>query len=129
VATLPAVEGDAVITAARRRIDAPLILENITYTVCLPGAEMSEAEFLAEVLERADCGLLLDVTNLHANAVNHGLDLSEMLEQLPWERVAQLHFAGGVCENGRVIDTHSEPTPPEVWELLESVVALAPVKG
>ncbi len=113
----------------RQWIDAPLILENITYTVDIPGAEMSEVEFLTEVLERTDCGLLLDVTNLHTNATNHGYDLSAFLENLPWERVVQLHFVGGHQKDGILVDSHSQPTPPEVWSLLDTVIARAPVKG
>ncbi len=111
------------------KIEVPLILENITYMVEIPGAEMNEAQFLAELLERADCGLLLDVTNLYTNAVNHGYDLQAMVEQLPLERVVQLHFAGGFWHDGVLIDNHSHPTAPEVWDLMGEIVAHAPVKG
>ncbi len=117
------------IAEVRQEIEAPLILENITYTVRLPGAEMSEAEFLAEVLERTDCGLLLDVTNLYTNAVNHGYDPRVFLRELPWERVVQLHFTGGHWRNGVLVDSHSQATPPAVWELMEKVLIRAPVKG
>jgi uncharacterized protein (UPF0276 family) len=117
------------VAEARHRIAAPLVLENITYVVNMPGAEMTEVEFLTEVLDRTDCGLLLDVTNLHTNAINHGYDLDDFLEKLPWERVVQLHFVGGHQHNGMLIDSHSQPTPPEVWSLLETVIARAPVKG
>jgi uncharacterized protein len=67
--------------------------------------------------------------NLHANAVNHGLDPGVILNELPWERVVQLHFVGGVWEDGLLVDSHSQPTPAEVWALMETVVARAPVKG
>ncbi len=117
------------IAAVRRRIDVPLILENITYTVALPGAEMDEAEFLSALLGRTGCGLLLDVTNLHTNAVNHGLDPIGILGRLPLDRVVQLHFAGGLWHDGTLVDSHSRPTPPAVWALLEEVLARAPVKG
>jgi uncharacterized protein len=117
------------IDTVRQQIDTPLILENITCPLRLPGDEMSEAEFLSELLERSDCGLLLDVTNLYTNARNHGENLVAALERLPWERVVQLHFVGGVEEDGVWIDSHSQPTPPEVWELMETVAARAPVKG
>lgn len=117
------------IEEVRAEIDAPLILENITYVLDVPGAEMSEAEFLRELVESADCGLLLDVTNLHTNAVNHGYDAEEFLHELPLERVVQLHFVGGHWHEGVLIDSHSERTPTEVWRLLELVLAHAPVKG
>ena len=117
------------IAHVRREIETPLILENITYTVTVPGAEMSEAEFLTEVLDRTDYGLLLDVTNLHTNAVNHGYDGSAFLEKLPLERIVQLHFVGGNWREGVLVDSHSQPTPPEVWKLMDEVMSRAPVKG
>ncbi|ALF52067.1 hypothetical protein ACX27_03095 [Nostoc piscinale CENA21] len=117
------------IAEVRRFVDVPLILENITYMVKLPGAEMTEAQFLAEVVERADCGLLLDVTNLHTNAVNYGYDVHDFLNDLPWERVVQLHFVGGHWHDGVLIDSHSQSTPAEVWQIMAEVVARIPVKG
>lgn len=117
------------IAEVRRRIDVPLIVENITYMVALPGGEMTEAQFLAEVAERADCGLLLDVTNLYTNAVNHGYDVQQFLQQLPLERVVQLHFVGGHWHDGILIDSHSHSTPAEIWQLMDEVVANFPVKG
>jgi len=117
------------IADARKQIDVPLIVENITYVVALPGAEMGEGEFLAELTERAGCGLLLDVTNLHTNAVNHGFDPLDLLDRLPLDRVVQLHFAGGEWHDGRLVDSHARPAPPEVWSLLDEVVARSPVKG
>jgi uncharacterized protein (UPF0276 family) len=117
------------IAEVRRHIDAPLILENITYHLTLPGAEMCEADFLAELAERADCGLLLDITNLHINAVNHGYHIEAFLSRLPIERVVQLHFVGGHWHDNVLIDSHSEPTPAEVWSLMETVMRRAPVKG
>ena len=117
------------IAEVRRAINVPLILENITYMVEMPGAEMDEADFLTELLERTDCGLLLDVTNLYTNAVNHDYNIEEMLAKLPLERVVQLHFAGGYWEDGMLIDSHSHPTPSDVWTLMDEVLARAPVKG
>ena len=114
---------------AQREIGARLILENISYVVEMPGAEMTEADFLAEVLERSDCGLLLDVMNLHANAVNHAYDPLRFLERIPLERVVQLHCVGGHWLDGVLVDSHSEPVSAEVWNLLEASLARAPVKG
>ncbi|MGE0482055.1 MAG: DUF692 family multinuclear iron-containing protein [Phycisphaerae bacterium] len=107
----------------------PLILENITYTVAMPDAEMSEGAFVRTVLEGCGAGLLLDVTNVYANAVNHGRDPLALLDEFPLERVVQLHFVGGYWRDGVFIDGHSAPTPPEVWELLDAVCARAPVRG
>jgi uncharacterized protein (UPF0276 family) len=117
------------IAVVRRLIEVPLLLENITYTVALPGSEMGEADFIAELLEQTDSGLLLDVTNLHTNAVNHGYDPDNFLKRLPLDRVTQLHFAGGHWRQNILVDSHAHPTPPEVWAWIDEVFARAPVKA
>jgi uncharacterized protein (UPF0276 family) len=113
----------------RERIQTPLILENITSPVIVPGAEMDEAEFVKSVLDRTGCGWLCDVTNLYTNAANHGSDLGRLLDRLPWDRVVQLHFAGGHWQDGSLVDSHGYSTPPEVWRVLEEAVSRASVRG
>ena len=113
----------------RQRLKTPLILENITYLARVPGGEMTETEFLRKVVEETGVGLLLDVTNLFTNSTNHGFDAIEFLEQLPSESVVQLHFVGGSWEGDRLLDTHSAPVPPEVWELLDEVLRRFKVRG
>jgi uncharacterized protein (UPF0276 family) len=113
----------------RSQIEVPLILENITAPMIVPGSEMDEVEFLTAILDRTGCGLLCDVTNLYTNAVNHGQDLGNLLERWPWDRVVQLHFAGGHWHDGTLIDSHAYPTPAEVWKVLEAAVARAPLRG
>jgi uncharacterized protein (UPF0276 family) len=117
------------VTAMQRRTDVPLILENISSLIILPGAEMTEPEFLTELTERTGCGLLLDVTNLYANSVNHGGDPVIFLDGLPLERIVQLHFVGGQWQNGVFVDSHAHATPVEVWALMDEVLARAPVKA
>ncbi|MGI8641655.1 MAG: DUF692 domain-containing protein [Pyrinomonadaceae bacterium] len=110
-------------------IKTPLILENITYMVRFPLAEMSEAEFLREVLEETDCGLLLDVTNLYINSVNHGYDWREFIDELPLEKVVQLHFVGSHKHENLLIDAHANKTGDEIWEVFREVCARCEIKG
>lgn len=117
------------IREVRRSIDRPLILENISYVVNLPGAEMKEGEFIREILESTDCGLLLDVTNLYINSLNLGYDAIAVLDELPMERVVQLHFVGGHWHDGVLIDSHSRATPQEIFDLMDAVVERSPLKG
>lgn len=117
------------IAEVQKRIPAPLLLENITWEVEVPGAEMSEGEFIAEVLGRSGCGLLLDVTNLYANATNHGFDPRAWLDRIPPDRTVQLHFVGGHWERGQYVDSHSAPAPEPVWDLMRDILARFPVKG
>jgi hypothetical protein len=90
---------------------------------------MTEGQFLTEITERTGCGLLLDVTNLYTNAANGISDLETCLDQIPWDRVVQLHFVGGEWSGPTLIDSHSAATPPEVWALLERVLNRCAVKG
>ena len=114
---------------AQDRIETPLILENITYTVDLPWHEMEENKFLGELLDRTGCGLLLDVTNLFINSQNHGYDPVEFLKTIPAERIIQLHFVGGMMKDGKWIDNHSQNTQDDIFQLIDSVLQYAPVKG
>lgn len=117
------------IQTAQLAIARPLVLENITYHVHLPFSTLDEAAYLGELLDRTGCGLLLDVTNLHTNSVNHHFDAVEFLHRLPPDKIVQLHFVGGHWRNGTLIDSHSTATAPEVWSLIDEVLKFAPVKG
>ncbi|MBI4853346.1 MAG: DUF692 domain-containing protein [Acidobacteria bacterium] len=117
------------IKEVKQLINSPLILENITYMLKIPGAEMSEAEFISEILEQTDSGMLLDITNLYINSINHKFDIEEFLAQIPLERIVQLHFVGGYFHRGMLIDSHSHPTHKEVWQLMERLSKITKLKA
>jgi uncharacterized protein (UPF0276 family) len=94
-----------------------LVIENASSYVSFANNEMTEQEFVGEVLRRTDCQLLLDVNNVHVSSVNHGFDARAYIDALPAERVVQIHLAGHSVEDGFLIDTHDAPICPEVWEL------------
>ncbi len=106
---------------ARAALPVPLALENIATLVEWPSPELDEASLLAELLERTDTRLLLDLANLHANARNHGWEPLGWLERLPLERLAYVHMAGGVERGGRYHDTHAHPLPREPLDLLAAL--------
>jgi uncharacterized protein (UPF0276 family) len=117
------------VRAAKAALPVPLALENIATLFEWPDPEMTEADFLAEVLERADALLLLDVANLHANARNHGLDPRAYLDRLPLERIAYVHVAGGIEQRGLYHDTHAHEVPAGVRELLIELCARTDIPG
>lgn len=106
-----------------------MLVENIAYYFETPGSALAEHEFLTRVLEQADCGLLLDLNNLVANARNQKYDPFAFLDCLPLDRVVQVHLAGGVWRSGLFVDTHAHPVGEDVWRLLEYVCRRAPIKG
>ncbi|WP_199443943.1 DUF692 domain-containing protein [Umezawaea beigongshangensis] len=106
------------VRAAQADLPVPLALENVAALLEWPDGELTEGQFLADLVERTDCWLLIDVANLHANAVNLGTDASRFLDEIPLERVAYVHVAGGVEHEGIYHDTHAHAVRPEVLELL-----------
>ena len=97
----------------------PFAVENISAYGRWPEDELTEAEFVTEVIERADCGLLLDVNNLFVNASNFGFKAEEMLDRMPLEATVQIHIAGHTLrQDGLRIDTHAEPIIEDVYSLL-----------
>lgn len=115
-------------------IAVPFAIENISFYVHPGKQEMSEAEFVAELCEKAQCSLMLDVNNAYVNACNFGFDVDEWMRVAPLDRVVQMHIAGHESweEEGEsmLIDTHGAPVCDPVKELLKRVlprVANAPV--
>lgn len=108
----------------------PLILENTTYPFVIPDADMSQTEFFHRLVKATGCGILLDITNVRVNAVNHGFDPVDFLDQMPLDHVVQLHTSGGyVGTDGDMIDGHCRTPDDEVWRLIEAFAARAQVKG
>jgi uncharacterized protein len=104
----------------------PFYIENIAYLFRFRGT-MSEAEFLIRVLEETGCGWLLDVTNVYANARNHGYDGRQFIRQvLPSAGRVEMHLAGGFFDEASqmYIDSHSYPIPEEVWDLYRDALEL-----
>lgn len=116
---------------ARELSDAcgkPLLLENITSHLRLEGT-LAETKFLNRLCDAADCGLLLDVTNLFINARNHDFDPHAWLRELDPARIVQLHLVGYALRDGVYHDHHASAIQPELLELAREVVRYAPVQA
>jgi uncharacterized protein (UPF0276 family) len=111
---------------ACEQLPVPLALENPAALARWPDDELSPADFLAELVDRTDALLLVDVANFHGDTINHGLDPAATFDRLPWERVAYLHVAGGVMRDGRYHDTHLHPVGPGQLALLAEAVSRFP---
>src|ERR1700678_2423152 len=97
----------------------PVAVENVSSYAEFHVSEMTEWEFLTEVIERADCGILLDVNNIYVSSRNHGFDPVEYIDHVPAERVAQFHIAGHSRYRKYILDTHDHPVIDPVWQLYE----------
>ncbi|MEU0302562.1 DUF692 domain-containing protein [Streptomyces sp. NPDC006175] len=103
---------------AQDSLPVPLALENIAALISWPGEELTEGQFLAELVERTGVRLLIDVANLHTNHVNRGEDPATALDELPVEAIAYVHVAGGVEKDGVWHDTHAHPVTRPVLDVL-----------
>ncbi|MEV1045440.1 DUF692 family multinuclear iron-containing protein [Streptomyces sp. NPDC049916] len=106
------------VRVAQDSLPVPLALENIAALITWPDEELTEGQFLAELVERTGVRLLIDVANLHTNHVNLGLDPARALDELPVEAIAYVHVAGGVEKDGVWHDTHAHPVTAPVLDVL-----------
>jgi len=100
-------------------VEVPVAVENVSSYAEFHVSEMTEWQFLTEVVENADCGILLDVNNIYVSSQNHSFDPFEYLNNVPIERVAQIHIAGHSKFTKYILDTHDHPVIDSVWKLYE----------
>lgn len=99
-----------------------LVIENVS-TYAVADAPMSECEFLSAVADAADCELLVDINNIYVSGRNAGFDPLTYLQQLPANRIRQLHLAGHSDYGDHCIDTHDHPVCDAVWQLFAAASA------
>jgi len=105
------------IRLVRDFLELPIAVENVSSYTEFHVSEMTEWEFLTEVVEQADCGILLDVNNIYVSSKNHNFDPYDYLNNVPHHRVAQMHIAGHTKFEKYILDTHDHPVLDPVWQL------------
>ncbi len=114
-------------TAARIRevqdfLEIPIAVENVSSYAEFHESQMTEWEFLNEVVEAADCGILLDVNNIYVSSQNHTFNPFDYVNSVPAERVAQIHIAGHSKFEKYILDTHDHPVLDPVWSLYQRAI-------
>jgi uncharacterized protein (UPF0276 family) len=109
-----------------------ILVENLSSYFAYTASSLTEWDFLAAVVDRSGCGLLLDVNNIYVNAINLGLDAGRFIANVPRAAVLEIHLAGHhrnrVGERDLLIDDHGSAVCEEVWALYEQTIArLGPV--
>ena len=102
----------------------PILIENPSLYVDLPGHELTEPQFLTELARASGCGLLLDVNNLYVSAHNLGRSAKDAVDAFPGELVAEIHLAGHSPDRDSplIIDTHAAPIADPVWALYARLI-------
>jgi uncharacterized protein (UPF0276 family) len=115
------------IDRVQTRLGRKLLLENPSTYVGFTASDWPEGAFIAEVLRRTGCGLLLDVNNIYVSAQNQGVPPEDWLAAYPLATAEEIHLAGHTHRDGPegviLIDTHAAPVAPAVWQLYESVLS------
>src|SRR6266851_3233042 len=112
------------IREARDFLEVPICVENVSSYAEFHASEMTEWEFLSEVVELADCGILLDVNNIYVSSKNHNFDPYDYLNNVPHQRVGQIHIAGHSKFEKYILDTHDHAPIDPVWELYSRAIEL-----
>ncbi len=110
------------IRAVRDFLEIPIAVENVSSYAEFHVSEMTEWEFLTEVVEQADCGILLDVNNIYVSSKNHNFNPYDYVNNVPHHRVAQIHIAGHSKFKKYILDTHDHPVLDPVWKLYEHAI-------
>ena len=110
------------IRQVRDFLEVPICVENVSSYTEYHVSEMTEWEFLSEVVELADCGILLDVNNIYVSSRNHGFDPYDYVNNVPHHRVGQMHIAGHTRFEKYILDTHDHPVLDPVWKLYAHAV-------
>ncbi|KND46267.1 MULTISPECIES: DUF692 domain-containing protein [Streptomyces] len=114
---------------AQDALPVPLALENIAALINWPGEDMTEGQFLYDLVDRTGVRLLIDVANLHTNHVNRGEDPAKALDELPVEAIAYVHVAGGFERDGVWHDSHAHPVPRQVLDVLADLASRVTAPG
>ena len=112
------------IRAVQDFVGVPVIVENVSSYAEFHLSEMNEWEFLSEVAEQADCGILLDVNNIYVSSQNHTFNPFDYVNQIPHERVGQIHIAGHSKYERYILDTHDHAPIDPVWKLYARAIEL-----
>jgi uncharacterized protein (UPF0276 family) len=112
------------IREARDFLEVPVVVENVSSYAEFHASEMTEWQFLSEVVEGADCGILLDVNNIYVSSQNHNFSPFDYLHNVPHHRVAQIHIAGHSKYEKYILDTHDHAVINPVWQLYARAIEL-----
>lgn len=103
-----------------------ILIENVSSYLEFEQSDLTEAEFIAELLKITDCRLLLDLNNVYVSAQNHDFDAIDYLDALPLDLVQEIHLAGFDDNGDYLLDAHNNKVSEPVWALYEYVIKKVP---
>lgn len=109
-------------------IGRQMLLENPSNYLAFSESDMDETAFLAEIVKRTGCGLLLDINNVFVSATNLQTSPQAYIDAFPLHAVGEMHLGGhdeDEDETGAplLIDSHGKAVVDPVWALLDYTLA------
>jgi len=113
------------ISAAQDYLGQSILVENPSSYMCFNQSDMSEADFINQLVKRSGCQLLLDVNNIYVSAYNTGFDANEYIANIDKEQIAEIHLAGFEDRGDHYYDTHGSRVHKDVWSLYQQLISEA----
>lgn len=110
------------ITQIQDFLGRQILIENVSSYISFQESTMTEWAFISNIVQRADCHLLLDVNNIYVSSVNHEFDPMDYIAAMPSSRIYQIHLAGHSDMGDYIIDTHDHDVVDPVWDLYQQTL-------
>lgn len=110
------------IQQVQETLQRPIMVENPSSYMTLAG-EMTEPAFIADIVCKTGCKLLLDINNIYVSASNTGFDAADYMAALPDDIVGEIHLAGFQDNGGTLVDAHNHPVHAPVWDLYRAALS------
>jgi len=113
------------ISAAQEFLGQQILVENPSSYMCFKQSDMSEWDFINQLLETTGCQLLLDVNNIYVSAFNTGFDAPHYIQSINKNAIGEVHLAGFEDRGSHLYDTHGACVHNGVWQLYEQLITSA----
>lgn len=107
----------------------PILVENTPLYFVPPGSTMDYAEFVHDICERTNVGLLLDLSHFLINCNMAKREPLQALRDLPLDRVIEVHISGASVDGGTLWDDHTVVAEDIIFDMCALVMKSAPVQA
>lgn len=112
------------IKQAQDFLGVQLLVENVSAYLAYTSSTMPEYEFINQITEKADCGILLDLNNIYVSSFNSDTNYNNFLKNIDAAKVKQYHLAGFSDNGDYLLDTHSNFVTDKVWDIYKTALKI-----
>lgn len=112
------------ISRAQDFLQQQILIENPSSYMSFNQSDMSEWDFINQLVKKSGCKLLLDVNNIYVSAFNTNFNSSNYIQEIDKENIAEIHLAGFEDRGSHLYDTHGSLIHKDVWALYDELIQL-----